>query len=114
MLNPITETINAKEAVLFIYGNLSEVARQFAEMLRYCKRKNLHIVDVFFDTSNINVYQKECFNQMLDYLKHVRHKTAIIFYDNQDYLQHMYPDKLAKFEGKDMIEKHFIKDAVIM
>ncbi len=47
MTNTINETINPKESVLFIYGNLNEVARQFAEMLQYCKRKNLHIVDVF-------------------------------------------------------------------
>lgn len=47
MTNIITETINPREAVLFSCGGLEEVARQFAEMLQYCKRKNLHVVDVF-------------------------------------------------------------------
>lgn len=47
----ISKTINPKETILFIYGNLSEVARQFAEMLKYCKKKKLHVVDIFFDTS---------------------------------------------------------------
>ena len=41
----ISKTINPKETILFIYGNLSEVARQFAEMLNYCKKKKLHVVD---------------------------------------------------------------------
>lgn len=42
----ISKTINPKETILFIYGNLSEVARQFAEMLKYCKKKKLHVVDI--------------------------------------------------------------------
>ena len=49
MYNPITETINPKEAVLFSCGGVNEVARQFAEMLQYCKRKKLHVVDIFAD-----------------------------------------------------------------
>ena len=36
MYNPITETINPREAVLFSCGDVNEVARQFAEMLTYC------------------------------------------------------------------------------
>ncbi len=68
MKNTINETINPKESVLFIYGNLNEVARQFAEMLQYCKRKNLHVVDVFFETSGIKSYEKDCMNKLLDYL----------------------------------------------
>lgn len=47
MTNTINETINSPKAVLFSCGGVNEVARQFAEMLTYCKRKNLHIVDVF-------------------------------------------------------------------
>lgn len=47
MNNPITETINLREAVLFSCGGVNEVVKQFAEMLQYSKRKNLHVVDVF-------------------------------------------------------------------
>lgn len=78
MTNLITETINTKEAVLFIYGNLNEVTRQFAEMLKYCKKKKLHVVDMFFDISTISIYQKDCFIQMLDYLKHNKGKFAVV------------------------------------
>ena len=53
MNNFITETINPKEAVIFTCGNIHEVTKQFAGMLQYCKKKNLHVVDVFFDTSGI-------------------------------------------------------------
>ena len=59
MYNLITETINPWEAVLFSCGGVTDVAKQFAEMLQYCKRKNLHVVDIFFDTSNINIYIKK-------------------------------------------------------
>lgn len=47
MTNIINEKINPREAVLFSCDGLEEVAKQFSEMLRYCKRKNLHVVDVF-------------------------------------------------------------------
>lgn len=47
MTNIITETINPREAVLFSCGGVNEVARQFAETLQSCKRKNLHVVDIF-------------------------------------------------------------------
>ena len=57
MTNTINETINPREAVLFSCGGVNEVARQFAEMLQYCKRKNLHVVDVFFETSGIKSYE---------------------------------------------------------
>ena len=48
MNNLITENINPQEAVLFSCGGVNEVAKQFADMLQYYKRKNLHVVDVFF------------------------------------------------------------------
>lgn len=40
MINPINETINRDEAVLFLYGTLRDIAGQFAEVLMYCKRRN--------------------------------------------------------------------------
>jgi hypothetical protein len=114
MTNQILETINPKTAVLFICGGVNEVARQFAEMLRYCKRKNLHIVDVFFDTSNITVYQKECINQMLDYLKHNKTKKAVVFYDRKEYNQCPWTHKLDSFMQSGQIELRFAKDNVIL
>lgn len=47
MNNSIIETLNPREAVLFSCGGVNEVAKQFAEMLQYCKRKNLHILTSF-------------------------------------------------------------------
>lgn len=114
MTNTINETINPKESVLFIYGNLSEVARQFAEMLKYCKNKKLHVVDIFFDTSNISVYQKECFNQMLDYLKHNKTKQAVVFYSRKTYLKYVDISKLLPFMQSGQIELRFAKDNVII
>ena len=55
MTNTINETINPNESVLFIYGNLNEVARQFAEMLKYCKKKKLHVVDIFAGLSALRI-----------------------------------------------------------
>ena len=55
MINPITETINSKEAVLFIYGNLSEVTRQFAEMLKYCKSDIFKFNENVYITNHLNI-----------------------------------------------------------
>ncbi|MBQ8482586.1 MAG: hypothetical protein IJ532_08670 [Alphaproteobacteria bacterium] len=114
MINPITETINSKEAVLFIYGNLSEVTRQFAEMLKYCKRKNLHVVDVFFETSSIKSYEEKCFNQLLDYIKHNKGKFAVVFYSRQDFNKFPLTHKLSPFRYTGRIDLHFAKDNVII
>ncbi|MBR1399381.1 MAG: recombinase family protein [Alphaproteobacteria bacterium] len=114
MNNPITKTINPREAVLFSCGGVNEVARQFVEMLQYCKRKNLHVVDMFFDTSNINVYQKECFNQMLDYLKHNKIKQAVVFHSRKTYLKYVDISKLLPFMQSGQIELRFAKDNVIL
>ena len=114
MNNPITKTINPREAVLFSCGGVNEVARQFVEMLQYCKRKNLHVVDMFFDTSNINVYQKECFNQMLDYLKHNKTKQAVVFYSRKEFNKFPLTHKLTPFREKDKIELRFVKDNAII
>lgn len=114
MTNTINETINPKESVLFIYGNLSEVARQFAEMLKYCKNKKLHVVDIFFDTSNISVYQKECFNQMLDYLKRNKTKQAVVFHSRKTYLKYVDISKLLSFMQSGKIELRFAKDNIII
>ena len=114
MYNPITETINPKEAVLFSCGGVNEVARQFAEMLQYCKRKNLHIVDIFFETSGIKSYEKDCMNKLLDYLKRNKTKQAVVFYSRKEFNKFPLTHKLAPFREKDKIELHFVKDNTIL
>lgn len=114
MTNTINETINPKESVLFIYGNLNEVARQFAEMLQYCKRKNLHVVDVFFETSGIKSYEKDCMNKLLDYLKRNKTKQAVVFHSRKTYLKYVDISKLLPFMQSGQIELRFAKDNVII
>ena len=114
MNNQITETINPKEAVLFSCGGVNEVARQFAEMLQYCKRKNLHVVDVFFETSGIKSYEKDCMNKLLDYLKRNKTKQAVVFYSRKTYLKHIDISKLLPFMQSGQIELRFAKDNVII
>lgn len=114
MINPINETINRDEAVLFLYGTLRDIAGQFAEVLMYCKKKKLHVVDIFFDTSNIKSYQKECFMQLLDYLKRNKTKTAVVFYSRNDFGKCPWTHKLEPYREKDKIELHFAKDNVII
>lgn len=109
MYNPITETINPREAVLFSCGGVNDVARQFAEMLTYCKRKNLHVVDVFFETSGIKSYEKDCMNKLLDYLKRNKTKTAVVFYSRRDFGKCPWTHKLAPFRYPKQIELRFIK-----
>ena len=114
MTNTINETINPKESVLFIYGNLNEVARQFADMLQYCKRNNLHVVDVFFETSGIKSYENDCMNKLLDYLKHNKTKQAVVFYSRKTYLKYVDISKLLPFMQSGQIELRFAKDNVIL
>ena len=114
MYNPITENINPREAVLFSRGGLDEVARQFSEMLRYCKRKNLHVVDVFFETSGIKSYEKDCINKLLDYLKRNKTKQAVVFYSRKTYLKYVDISKLLPFMQSGQIELRFAKDNVII
>lgn len=114
MNNQITETINPQEAVLFSCGGVNEVAKQFAEMLQYCKRKNLHVVDVFFETSWIKSYEKDCMNKLFDYLKHNKTKQAVVFHSRKTYLKYVDISKLLPFMQSGQIELRFAKDNVII
>lgn len=114
MYNPMIETINPREAVLFSCGGVNEVARQFAEMLQYCKRKNLHVVDVFFETSGIKSYEKDCMNKLFDYLKRNRTKQAVVFHSRKTYLKYVDISKLLPFMQSGQIELRFAKDNVII
>lgn len=104
MTNIISETINPREAVLFSCGGVNEVARQFAEMLQYCKRKNLHVVDIFFETSGIKSYEKDCINKLFDYLQHNKTKQAVVFYSRKTYLKYVDISKLLPFMQSCQIE----------
>ena len=114
MYNLITENINPREAVLFSCGGLDEVARQFSEMLRYCKRKNLHVVDIFFETSGIKSYEKDCMNKLLDYLKRSKTKQAVVFHSRKNYPKHVDISKLLPFMPSGQIALRFANDTVII
>jgi hypothetical protein len=114
MTNQITETINPKEAILFLCGGIDIVSKQFTEMLKYCKKKNLRVVDMFFDTSNIKSYEKDCFNKLLEYLKHNKTKTAVVFYSRSDFCSNPLTHKLNSFMQSGQIELRFAKDNVIL
>ena len=114
MNNLITENINPKEAVLFSCGGVNEVAKQFADILQYCKRKNLHIVDIFFETSGIKSYEKNCVNKLFDYLKRNKTKQAVVFHSRKTYLKYVDISKLLPFMQSGQIELRFAKDNVII
>lgn len=114
MTNTINETINQREAVSFSCGGVNEVARQFAEMLQYCKRKNLHVVDIFFETSEIKSYEKNCVNKLLDYLKRNRTKQAVVFHSRKTYLKYGDISQLLPFMQSGQIELRFAKDNIII
>jgi len=114
MTNILDETTNAKQAILFSCGGVNEVAKQFAEMLTYCKRKNLHIVDIFFETSGIKSYEKDCMNKLVDYLKRSKTKRAVVFYSRKTYLKYVDISKLLPFMQSGQIELRFAKDNVII
>lgn len=114
MTNLMIETTKAKEAVLFMCNNLNQVAKQFTDMLQHCKKYNLRVVDMFFDTSGIKSYEEKCFNQLLDYLKRTKTKTAVVFYSRKDFCKFPLTHKLTPFRDADRIELHFAKDKVIL
>ena len=112
MANLINETINTKEAILFMYGSINKVSEQFIKMLKYCKNNKLNIVDLFFDTSTISTYEKEAFYQLLDYLKHHKTKQAVVFYSRIEYNKCPWTHKLNPFRDSGQIELRFAKDNV--
>lgn len=114
MINPIIETANKHEAILFLCGSLRDVAGQFADMLKYCKKKDLRIVDMFFDTSTIKSQEEKCFNQLLDYLKRNKTKIAVVFYSKKDFCKFLLPQKLEPFRKTDKLVLHCAKDNVII
>ena len=99
---------------MFSCGGLEEVAIQFVEMLQYCKRKNLHVVDVFFETSCIKSYEKDCMNKLLDHLQRNKTKQAMVFYSRKTYLKYVDISKLMPFMQSGQIELRFAKDNVIL
>ena len=114
MDNLITETGTAKHAVLFMCGSLNEITKQFAEMLKHCQKKNLHVVDMFFDTSTIKSQEEKCFDQLLDYLKRNKTKIAVVFYSRKDFYKFLLPQKLEPFRKSDKLVLHCAKDDVII
>ena len=114
MTDSIIETKAPKEAILFAVGKINDVVTQFAKMLHYCKDKNLSIVNVFFDTSCIEKFEYRCFDELLEYLNHTKHKTAVVFHSRKTYLKYVDISKLLPFMQSGQIELRFAKDNVII
>ena len=106
----------------FISKNLVENIKSYTSIMydwyiqptQYCKRKNLHVVDVFFETSEIKSYEKDCMNKLLDYLKRNKTKQAVVFYSRKTYLKCVDISKLLPFMQSGQIELRFAKDNVII
>ena len=74
----------------------------------------MHVVDVFFETSGIKSYEKDCMNMLLDYLKRSKIKQAVVFHSRKTYLKHIDISKLLPFMQSGQIELRFAKDNVII
>ena len=114
MDNLITETGTSKHAVLFMCGSLNEVTKQFAEMLKHCQKKNLHVVDMFFDTSTIKSQEEKCYHELLDFIKHTNIKTAVVFYDNKSLHKYADTNDFLQFMKLKDIELHLAKNRIIL
>lgn len=82
--------------------------------LNTVKKKNLHVVDVFFETSGIKSYEKDCMNKLLDYLKRNKTKQVVVFHSRKTYLKHVDISQLLPFMQSGQIELRFAKDNVII
>lgn len=114
MTNRIIETKAPKESILFAVGKINDVVTQFAKMLHYCKDKNLSIVNIFFDTSCIEKFEYRCFDELLNYLNHTKHKTAVVFYSRNEYCRFPRTHELDHYTKQDIAELHFAKDNVVL
>lgn len=114
MANLINETINTKEAILFMCGGVNEISQQFAEMHSYCRKKHLHIADFFFETSNISSHQKECYKELLNFIRHTNVRTAVVFYDNESFHKYANTNDFLRFTASKKIELHLAKDRIIL
>lgn len=113
MIEALTETKFSKQAVLFACGGVNKVAKQFADMLKYCKNKHLHIIDVFFETSALKAYERANVNKLMDYLKHNKTQIAVVFYSKNDFRQLIPLRQIMPFINNDKIEIHFVKDNIV-
>lgn len=113
MTDALTETKFSKQAVLFACGGINKVAKQFADMLKYCRNKHLHITDVFFETSALKAYERANVNKLMDYLKHNKTQIAVVFYSKNDSYQLIPSRKIKPFIDNDKMEIHFVKDNIV-
>lgn len=113
MTDTLTETKFSKQAVLFACGRINKVAKQFADMLKYCKNKHLHITDVFFETSTLKAYERVNVNKLIDYLKHNKGRMAVVFHSKKDFYQLIPSRNIEPFIDNNKIEIHFVKDNII-
>ena len=114
MTDTINETINVKEAVLFACNSMNELTRRFGEMLKYCAKNKLRIVNVFFEPSAMDSHEKKCMLELIDYLKRNKTKTAVVFYRQNEFCSISLSNKLNPFLRSGQIELHFAKDNVIV
>lgn len=90
------------------------MAGEFADMPKYCKKKKLRVVDMFFDTSGIKSDEEKFFNQLLDYIKHNKGKFAVVLAFRNEYNKCPWMHKLEPFRDTNRIDLHFAKDNVII
>lgn len=114
MTNILDETTNAKQAVLFICGGINEIAEQIVTMLRYCWKKHLKIVDIFLDMSGNAKQEKQCYDDLLAFIKYVDTKTAVVFYDNKIFHKYADTNDFLRFTATKKIELHLAKNRIIL
>jgi len=114
MTNTINESKRQKPAVLFMCGGINEISTQFVVMLQYCRRKNLKVVDFFFETSGIARDNKACYDELMAYIRYVKEKTAVVFYDNNNFHKYADTNDFLRFTATKQIELHLAKNHIIL
>ena len=114
MTDTLDETANAKQAVLFMCGGINEITEQIITMLRYCWKKHLKIVDIFLDMSGNAKQEKQCYDDLLAFIKYVDTKTAVVFYDNKTFHKYADTKDFLRFTATKRIELHLAKNRIIL
>ena len=114
MTDTLDETANAKQAILFICGGINEIAEQIVTMLHYCWKKHLKIVDLFLDMSGNPKHEKQCYKDLLAFIKYVDTKTAVVFYDNKTFHKYADTNDFLRFTATKKIELHLAKNRIIL
>lgn len=100
---------DCKQAVFFATGPCNSITQQFTDVLKYCKAKQMHIINIFIEQSNDDEKLYAILNDMLNFLAREKQKTAIVVASPRNLPKFVNYHDIINLIVDDNIELHFAK-----